>query len=180
MGIFLTDLDVEYISNDRRFAIVKKRSVTNSEDEGHFIVDFTRKKMIRSNDEGRALKNLVSRGWKLLKLSDDSLSDPYVIAWSENQKVLAMISRQQGNDKFNCSQPKILMEKVHTEPKFSLDNGLLDCVDKDERIIVEHKTNATRIEVVKIQHRLSQIDLKWMWQAGKDSIFFVALEDNAE
>ena len=70
-SLFLTDLEVEYIGNDRRFAIVKKRSVTNSKDEGHFIVDFARKKMVRSNDEGRALKDLVSRGWKLLKLSDD-------------------------------------------------------------------------------------------------------------
>ena len=72
------------------------------------------------------------------------------------------------------------MEKVHTEPKLSLDNksyGLLGCVDKDERIIVEHKTNATRIEVFKSQHQLSQIDLIWKWQEGNDSIFYVMLVD---
>ena len=76
----------------------------------------------------------------------------HMYAWSEKQKMIA------GIQYYNYSGA--LVYNVHSEPKFYVDHRpfFYSYVDMDDNITVGDKNKGTKIEVLKINHQLSQID----------------------
>ena len=157
-NVILTGVELDFIGNDGRFAIVRNRSTAGSDDEAQFIVDLSSERMRNTTVVVRtALRNLDSREWKIIGFNAYLLGIPSVYVWSEKRKAIANIYDVMSI--LPNRQPRFSMEEISTEPKlFSHFHGITACVDKDERIIVEHEENGSRIEVVKSQHQLSQID----------------------
>ena len=158
-NVVVTGIEVEFIGNDGRFAIVRNRSTDSSEDEVQFIVDLSRKTMIVTTAEiNRALLNLDLREWKIIGFNASILGVPDVYVWNEKRKAITIHDITFSS--CNSQQKLVLMREVYTEPKLFFNFSYITvCVDKDERLIVEHKEYGTRIEVVKSQHQLSQIDM---------------------
>ena len=91
-NVGLTGIEVEFIGNDGRFAIVRNRSTDSSEDEAQFFVDLSRKTMIETTAErNRALLNLDSREWKIVGFNASILGVPDVYVWNEKRKTVARI-----------------------------------------------------------------------------------------
>ena len=158
VNVIVTGVGVEFIGNDGRFAIVRSRSTDSSKDEAQFIVDLSRKRIRKTTAKvNTALLNLDSREWRIVGFDNSFFQRPFFYVWSEKRKAIANIH----DVKFiraNC-QPRFLMEDVYSEPKLISHYGdIIVSVDKDERIIVEHRENGSRIEVVQSQHQLSLID----------------------
>ena len=159
-NVVVTGIEVEFIGNDGRFAIVRNRSTNSSENEVQFFVDLSRKTMIVTTaEENRALLNLDLREWKIVGFYASILGIPGVYVWNEKRKAITT-SHDITFSPHNSQQNLFLMREVYTEPKLFFNFSYTTvCVDKDERLIMEHKEYGTRIEVVKSQHQLSQIDL---------------------
>ena len=141
---FLTGVKVKFIGDDGRLALVQQRRVAKSQDQTQFLVDFSSKKMTKANDEGRALQICDLQGCKVIAAPDSSA----VYVWNEKEKAIAGVL----NSAF-------LMENVYTEPQFTLQRAsTITYIDKEGKIILEHKKNKTRIEVIKCRHHLAKID----------------------
>ena len=168
---FLTGVEFEFLGDDGRLALLKQSGDTNSQSQTRILVDLLSKRM--THDAGETLRELDSREWKIIGMNSQVYEHPIVHVWNEKQKAVAT--------DLSHSQPPFLMEEVCSEPKLILDFGVaIACVDKDERVIIDHKKNGTRIDVVKSKHQLSQIDAIFMGLETNYSKVWVMLVDKKD